>query len=239
MLYRGTRFAPGGVPPQPGAAQARRTKGIMARLGLRRRFARGRRAATAAGDAEGADAADALQEFEVVGDERDHRYGGGRGREDSHDGQHDAPDATPAITFKAGQRRPVIAPAAHRHAHTLPPVDPAADPAMLRDQCTRELLDLLTDSNAQPDAQRAAHIHAWSARWLGLQQAGAALPESSLEMLRAHAVPRPSETDGTPRLSDAARHVNLLAGLLLRQFDRPRTPRQCACALDTLRMLQP
>ncbi|WP_175034881.1 hypothetical protein [Burkholderia lata] len=236
MLYRGTRFAPGSTPPQPGAAQARRTKGMMARLGRRRRFARGRRAATAAGDAEGADA---LQEFEVVGDECEHRYGGGRGREDSRDGQHDAPDATPAITFKAGQRLPVIAPAAHRDAHSLPPVDPAADPAMLRDQCTRELLDLLTDSNAQPDARRAAHIHAWSERWLGLQQTGVTLLESSLEMLRAHAVPRPSETNGTPRLPDAARHVNLLAGLLLRQFDRPRTPRQCACALDTLRLLQP
>ncbi|WP_144030413.1 hypothetical protein [Burkholderia sp. AU6039] len=211
---------------------------MMARLARRRRFARGRRSAMAAGDAEGADAADALQEFEVVSEEREHHYGGGRGREDSHDGQKDASDVTPAVTFKAEGRRPVIAPTAHRHEHELPPVDPAADPLTLRDQYTRELLDLLTDSNAQPDARRAARIHAWSARWLGLQQAGVALPESSLEMLRAHAVPRPNDANGTPRLPDSARHFNLLAGLLLRQFDRPRTPRQCACALDTLRVLQ-
>ncbi len=238
VLYRGTRFAPGGAPSQASAAQTQRTKSMVARLARRRRFARGRRAAMAAGDAEGADAADGLQESDVANEEREPHYGGGRGRQDSHDGQNDPSDAAPAITFKAGQRRPAIAPAAHRLEHELPPVDPAADPPMLRDQCTRELLDLLTDSNTQPDARRTARIHAWSARWLGLQQAGVALPESSLEMLRAHTVARPNETNDTPRLPDPARHFNLLAGLLLRQFDRPRTPRQCACALDTLRVLQ-
>ncbi|WP_175036874.1 hypothetical protein, partial [Burkholderia contaminans] len=79
-----------------------------------------------------------------------------------------------------------------------------------------------------------AHVHAWSARWLRVQQSGVALPEADLEMLRT----QPPPQRGAVPLPEAARDFNVLAGLLLRQFDRPRTPRQSADALDTLRALR-
>lgn len=235
-LYRGTRFAHGGPPGQPSAAQAQRTRKMAARLARRRRPARGKRGAVGSDGAEGADAAGEPAEFEVQGDEPERHGGHGGGRGGQGDEQDDAPPR--AATFKRGRRQPAAAPIARPPAPRLPAPDRDLDPHALRDTCARELLALQSELAAQPGAGVAARVHAWSARWLGMQRDGVALPEADLETLRAHPAPRRDAAGGAPPLPDAARDFNLLAGLLLRQFDRPRTARQCECALDTLRALR-
>lgn len=234
-LYRGTRFAHGGPPGQQSAAQTQRTRKMAARLARRRRPARGKRGAVGSDGAEGADAAGEPAEFEVQGDEPERHGGHGGGRGGQGDEQDDAPPR--AATFKSGRRQPAAA-IARPPAPRLPAPDRDLDPHALRDACARELLALQSELAAQPGAGVAARVHAWSARWLGMQRDGVALPEADLEKLRAHPAPRRDAAGGAPPLPGAARDFNLLAGLLLRQFDRPRTARQCERALDTLRALR-
>ncbi|MGS0891215.1 hypothetical protein ACVBGC_01445 [Burkholderia stagnalis] len=239
-LYRGTRFAHGGPQAQQSAAQAQRARKMAAQLARRRRAARGKRGAGTTDGADSADAADAQPEFDAVGDEQERHggHGGGRGgRDGDREDEHDAELA--AVTFKRGRARPAAASTALSPATEAPAApDPGADPHALREACTRELLALQSELAARPDAGFAARVHAWSARWLGVQHAGVTLPEADPGALRAHAPPRPGAADGAARLPDAARDFNLLAGLLLRQFDRRRTPRQSAVALDTVRALR-
>jgi type III secretion regulatory protein HpaA len=239
-LYRGTRFAHGGPQAQPGTAQAQRSKKMAARLARRRRAARGKRGAGSAEGADSADGADDQPDFDVVDGEQERRgrHGGGRGghgddREDPH-------DAEPAVvTFKSGRRYRAVAPIAPQLAEaSLAAPDRGVDPRALREACTRELLALQSELAAQPGAGFTARVHAWAARWLSVQQAGVTLPEADPEALRSHAPLRPNAAGATAPLPDAARDFNLLAGLLLRQFDRHRTPRQSAVALDTLRALR-
>ncbi|MBR8219905.1 hypothetical protein [Burkholderia vietnamiensis] len=168
----------------------------------------------------------------MPGDAHERRGGRGGGRGNQGDEQDDANEAEriATATFRTGRRRAAGPVASPRPAESPPAPVPGLDPQALRDACTRDLL-------AQPAAGVAAHVHAWSARWLRVQQSGVALPAADLEILRTQP-PRRNATAGAAPLPEAARDFNLLAGLLLRQFDRPRTPRQCADALDTLRALR-
>ncbi|WP_176045396.1 hypothetical protein [Burkholderia sp. BCC1644] len=237
-LYRGTRFAHGGMQAQQNAVQAQRAKKMAARLARRRRAARGKRGAGASDGADGADAAGEPPELEVSGDEPERQGGHGGGRGNQGDDQDDANETerVATATFRTG-RRPA-GPVALAHPAQSPPAPtPGLDPHALRDACARDLLALQRESAAQPGAGVAAQVHAWSTRWLRVQQSGVALPAADLEMLRTQPPRRDAATGAAP-LPDAARDFNLLAGLLLRQFDRPRTPRQCADALDTLRALR-
>lgn len=238
-LYRGTRFAHGGMQAQQNAAQAQRAKKMAARLARRRRTARGKRGAGASDGADGADAAGEPPELEVGGDEHDRQPGHGGGRGNQGDDQDDANETerVATATFRTG-RRPQAGPVASQHPAESPPAAASGlDPHALRDVCARELLALQRVFAAQPGAGVAAQVHAWSVRWLRVQQSGVALPAADLEMLRAQP-PRRDAAGGAAPLPEAARDFNVLAGLLLRQFDRPRTPRQCAEALDTLRALR-
>ncbi|AKM39274.1 hypothetical protein NL30_04905 [Burkholderia contaminans] len=235
-LYRGTRFAHGGMQAQQNAAQMQRAKKMAARLARRRRTARGKRGAGSLDGADGADTAGEPPELEVSGDEHERRGGNGGGRDSQGDEQDDTNETerVATATFKTG-RRPTAGPAASTRAAESPPAPaPGLDPRALRDACARELLALPREFAAQPGAGVAAHVHAWSARWLRVQQSGVALPEADLEMLRT----QPPPQRGAVPLPEAARDLNVLAGLLLRQFDRPRTPRQSVDALDTLRALR-
>ncbi|RQS36253.1 hypothetical protein DIE03_03625 [Burkholderia sp. Bp8992] len=238
-LYRGTRFAHGGMQAQQNAVQAQRAKKMAARLARRRRTARGKRGAGASDGADGADAASEPPELEVGGDEQGRQGGHGGGRGNQGDDQDDANETerVTTATFRTG-RRPQAAPVASQHAAELPPAPATGlDPHALRDACAHELLALQRTFAAQPGAGVAAQVQAWSVRWLRVQQSGVALPAADLEMLRAQP-PQRDAAGGAAPLPEAARDFNVLAGLLLRQFDRPRTPRQCAQALDTLRALR-
>ncbi|MCA8023434.1 hypothetical protein [Burkholderia metallica] len=97
----------------------------------------------------------------------------------------------------------------------------------------RDLLALQREFATRPGTGIAAHVHACSARWLRVQQAGVVLAAANLEMLRVQPPQRDAATGVAP-LREAARDFNLLAGLLLHQFNRQRTPHQCIDALDTL-----
>ncbi|NTZ07521.1 hypothetical protein [Burkholderia metallica] len=238
-LYRGTRFAHGGMQAQQNAVLAQRAKKMAARLARRRRTARGKRGAGASDGADGADAASEPPELEVSGDEHERQGGHGGGRGNQGDDQDDANEAErlATATFKTG-RRPAAGPLVSPHPAELPPAAaPGLDPQALRDACARDLLALQREFAAQSGTGVAAHVRAWSVRWLRVQQSGVALPAADLEILRTQP-PQRDATAGAAPLPEAARDFNLLAGLLLRQFDRPRTPRQCADALDTLRALR-
>ncbi|MGU7810742.1 hypothetical protein [Burkholderia sp. AW49-1] len=238
-LYRGTRFAHGGMQAQQNAVQAQRAKKMAARLARRRRAARGKRGAGSSDGADGADSVGEPPEFGVSGDERERRGGHGGGRGNQGDEQDDANETERIATgtFRTG-RRPAAGASASPHPAEAPPaLAPGLDPHALRDACARDLLALQRQFAAQPGAGVAAHVHAWSVRWLRVQQSGVALPAADLEMLRAQPPQRDAAAGAAP-LPQAARDFNMLAGLLLRQFDRPRTPRQCADALDTLRVLR-
>ncbi|KAG8154515.1 hypothetical protein [Burkholderia catarinensis] len=236
-LYRGTRFAHGSMQAQQNAVQAQRAKKMAARLARRRRAARGKRGAGSLDGADGADAGAEPPELEVSGDEHERRGGHGGGRGGQGDEQDDANDTERVATFRTG-RRPAARPVAAPHPAEPPPVPaPGLAPHALRDACARDLLAPRREFAAQPGGV-AAHVHAWSARWLRVQQSGVALPAADLEMLRAQPSPQRGAAAGAAPLPQAARDFNVLAGLLLRQFDRPRTARQCADALDTLRALR-
>ncbi|WP_323123313.1 hypothetical protein [Burkholderia alba] len=239
-LYRSTRFAYGGPPAQHSTAQTQRTRKMLAQLARRRRLGRGKQGS---GETDGADSSndvDGLPEFDVPGDMQEHHGGHGGGRGNHGGDRDDANDAEPTtVAFKSGRRHAAAAPITP----PLPTESPATasrstDPNSLREACTRELLALQSELTEQQGTELTARVHAWSTRWLGIQQAGTMLPEADINTLRTHASSRSSSVDDTATLSDAARDFNLLVGLLLRQFDRHRTSRQRAIALHTLRALR-
>jgi type III secretion regulatory protein HpaA len=226
-LYCGAQFAHGGLPDQQNAAPAKRAKEMAARLARWNRNARGKRCVGITDGADNTDPVADQPDFDVTGDVRERHGGHGGGRGGQDDDQNEVDPCT--VSFKGGRARPPRL----SIAVPLPAPDPGADPYALREACSRELLALQSGQALQPGAGVTAQVHAWSVRWLGVQQIGVTLPEAGLEQLRAH----PSPQRSAAPLSERARDVNLLTGLLLRQFDRPRTPRQCQDALDTLRAL--
>ncbi|WP_155646809.1 hypothetical protein [Burkholderia territorii] len=230
-LYRGTHFAHGTPSAQQYTALTGHTKKMVKQL------ARDRRGTATVSDSENT-AGDEQHEFDVLVKERESNagHGGGHGneREDPNEAKH-------TVAFTSGRRQPTTGSTAPGVLAMQSPtgLGHEADLYLLRDACTRELLALQRELATRPDTGSAARVHAWTARWLSVQQAGLSLPEADLDALRAHTSPRPATTEVATRLPDATRHFNLLVGLLLRQFDRHRSPRQCAFALDTLRALRP
>ncbi|WP_175891546.1 hypothetical protein [Burkholderia cepacia] len=227
-LYRGAWFAHGAPVDQPKSTRAQHAKKLVTRLACGSR----------PGHVDGAEAVVDSADFEVP-DERSachNGHGGGRGNADEHEDGNETVPRT--VSFKSGRdRTPLLSTASLQQARSLPALDSRADTRALREACLQELIALKLWLGTQPDTGLAALVYAWSARWLGIQQAGVTLPMANLELVRAHPSPR-RDTASTSSPLDAMRTFNLLAGLLLRQFDRPRTPRQCQEALDTLHLLR-
>lgn len=238
-LYRGVRFTYGTRASLQSNIQRQNTKKMVAQLARRCRPARGKRQAGLSDDTADADDlsfTDDLPQFEISddGQRRDARQQGGR-----DDERDDENDTKPTVTFKNGRRRQSASTSTPSLPATGLPValDHDTNPQMLRDACTREFLALQAELAARKGSGLASCVYAWSMRWLNLLQSSEPLHEADLEALRSHASNEDDTAIAAPPSPDSIRTFNLLAGLLLRQFDRPRTPRQCAVALATVRAM--